>query len=142
MDAFLDPFWNLDQVVAWARSRSPAAVRFAENAPHLGRVNSDLSIEIKTNAEASRAKSAGRDIEAELWEASKQPRPVEVDDLHSQTCFPIEGYLLGLFRNGILTAHGNLPGDPLARQLSADDWGGLVIGVGGNMSVSVTARPH
>jgi hypothetical protein len=153
MDAFCAPFWNLDQVAAWARSRSPAAVRFAENAPHLGKVNSDLSIEIKTNIEASRAKSAGRDIEAELWAASRQSLPVEADDLpndmptlhiegrevlleslRSPTRFPIEDYLLGLFRNGTLTAHGNLPGDPLARPISALDWGGLVIGVGGSLS--------
>jgi hypothetical protein len=153
VDAFCAPFWNLDQVVVWARTRSPAAVRFAENSPHLGRMNSGLPIEIKTSIEAGKAKYAGRDIDAELWGASGEPRPVEADDLpsdlptlyfegrevlleplNSPMRFPIEDYLLGLFRNGTLTAHGNLPGDPLARPISALDWGGLVIGVGGGLS--------
>lgn len=155
MDAFYARSWNLDQVVAWARSCSLAAVRYAETAPRDGNVNNALRIEIKAGWEARKAWRAGRDIQVELWASSGLQRPeedcnsptdtplfkcrigareIELEPFVPTPLFPIEDYLLGLFRNGILTAHGNLPGDPLARQLSKDDWGGLVIGIGGSLS--------
>ena len=47
--------------------------------------------------------------------------------------FPIEDYLLQLFRTERLTAHANLPDDPVARLLTKPDWGGLEIAVGGDL---------
>ena len=46
--------------------------------------------------------------------------------------FPIEDYLLQLFRTERLTAHANLPDDPVALLLTKADWGGLEIAVGGD----------
>jgi hypothetical protein len=47
--------------------------------------------------------------------------------------FPIEDYLLQLFRTERLTAYANLPDDPVARLLTKPDWGGLEIAVGGDL---------
>ena len=47
--------------------------------------------------------------------------------------FPIEDYLLQLFRTGRLTAHATLPDDPVALLLTKADWGGLEIAVGGDL---------
>ncbi|MGC1863864.1 MAG: hypothetical protein WA733_22775 [Methylocystis sp.] len=46
--------------------------------------------------------------------------------------FPIEKYLLCLFRSGRLAASGNVPNEPLAEKISPENWAGLVIGVGEN----------
>ena len=45
--------------------------------------------------------------------------------------FPIEDYLLQLFRKGVLIAHANLPDDPIARTLTPADWAGLEITIRG-----------
>jgi hypothetical protein len=45
--------------------------------------------------------------------------------------FPIQDYLLRLFRRGVLIVHANLPDDPVARVLTPADWGGLEIATGG-----------
>jgi hypothetical protein len=50
-----------------------------------------------------------------------------------QATFPIEDYLLQLFRTERLTAHANLPDAPVARLLTKPDWGGLEIAVGGDL---------
>ena len=45
--------------------------------------------------------------------------------------FPTVRYLEHLFRSGRLQAMGNLPNDPRALAITASDWSGLDIGVGG-----------
>jgi hypothetical protein len=46
--------------------------------------------------------------------------------------FPIEDYLVRLFRTGRLTSNANLPNDPIGRALTRADWGGLEIAAGGD----------
>lgn len=41
--------------------------------------------------------------------------------------FPVADYLLELLRDGRFKAAGNLPGEPLSRELSVSDWHGLTI---------------
>jgi hypothetical protein len=45
--------------------------------------------------------------------------------------FPTAAFVLRLLREGRLTARGHLFGEPLARELSSDDWASLEIEVGG-----------
>jgi hypothetical protein len=231
MDTFFDPFWNLDQVRAWACTRDPEVVRFAAVGARSRPAQSSLTIAIRSAYAAVRSKQAGRDINLELWHASGLPMPEdayfvpmaaerlarELDvpvfriltdlslEVRSPRCqptdalleacsraseserevllsilrgarpadeqswldapataslsrellrrlsdyenreevqgpwrllrhasFPIEDYLLQLFRTERLTAHANLPDDPVARLLTKPDWSGLEIAVGGD----------
>ena len=70
MNAFEEPFWNLDQSLAWMISRAPEAVQFAR----IGNVSRDTKTSrlIRRFAElaALRAAKKGRNIEEELWAAS------------------------------------------------------------------------
>jgi hypothetical protein len=45
--------------------------------------------------------------------------------------FPTAKFVLRLLREGRLTARGHLPGEPLAQELSSDDWASLEIEAGG-----------
>ena len=231
MDPFLDPFWNLDQLRAWACTRDPETVRFAAVETRRESPKSTLAITIRSAHSASKSKQAGRDVNLELWRASGWPIPenayiasmaverlandlgvpifqvlndaslevqfprCEATDrflqaysragegdlqilqslfrgarpedegtwldapataslspellrrlsdcvnreevqgpprLPRHATFPIEDYLLQLFRTERLTAHANLPHDPVARPLTKPDWGGLEIAVGGD----------
>lgn len=73
MDAFEEPFWNLDQLRAWAQTRDPELVRQAALASN---VNSGV-IAFSILHAATRLKRAGRDVDAELWQASGWERPKE-----------------------------------------------------------------
>jgi len=76
LDAFLDPFWNLDQLVAWARTRDPEAVRFAEFAPGCGKRHNSLEIDLFCNFAAAEAEVARRrNINEALWRASGWQKP-------------------------------------------------------------------
>ena len=70
MNAFEEPFWNLDQLLAWMISRAPEAVQFAR----IGNVSRDTKTSrlIRRFAElaALRAAKKSRNIEEELWAAS------------------------------------------------------------------------
>jgi hypothetical protein len=70
MNAFEEPFWNLDQLRAWMISRAPEAVQFAR----IGNDPRDMkeSWQIKRFAElaARRMAKEGRNIKEELWAAS------------------------------------------------------------------------
>jgi hypothetical protein len=69
LDEFLEPFWNLEQVRAWAETRDPELVRFAA-IPKEGRGKHSFEIAARcVHAAATRAKN-GRDVGAELWIAS------------------------------------------------------------------------
>ena len=70
MNAFFEPFWNLDQVKAWAETRDPQLVSFASDSPEQGVRKSTGEIAIRSIARATRLKQDGRDLAAELWEAS------------------------------------------------------------------------
>jgi hypothetical protein len=230
MDSFQDQCWNLDQLRAWAQTRDPELVRAAAQSGTVGQERDSAQIALRSLYAATELKRGGRDVEAELWEASKWARPrldyfvpsmvdrmaqelgispfrlfyatdVEVrwpvqpetvalisacsaaserdkttltnliernsadlicivDDpafneltaalnqlirdvasarevkgppqvIHYAP-FPIEDYLLHLFRGGRMTASGNLPGEALAREITPRDWGGLEIRVGGD----------
>jgi hypothetical protein len=229
-DSFFDPFWNLDQIRAWACSRDPEVVRLATERSHRSR--SALAIAVRSAQATLKAKQAGRDVTAELWRASGWPppqsghvSPTAVERLASnlgvpiswilsdagldvqyprceptqallEACarageadrevvlslfrgahpkdvtswmddpavpllspelrrrlvdfvyreevqgpwrwtrhpeFPIDDYMLVLFRTGRLTAYANLPNNPVARLLTKADWGGLEIAIGGEL---------
>ncbi|MFZ1964509.1 MAG: hypothetical protein WAU78_13780 [Roseiarcus sp.] len=230
MDSFQDQWWNLDQLRAWAQTRDPELVRAAAQSGTVGQERDSAQIALRALHAATELKRRGRDIEAELWEASKWERPridyfvpsmidrmaqergispfrlfdatdVEVRwpvqpetvalisacsaaSEHDKTTlanlierssadircivgdpafnelpaalnqlirgvalarevqgppqvihyapFPIEDYLLHLFRTGRMTGSGNLPGEALARAITPQDWRGLEIRVGGD----------
>jgi hypothetical protein len=231
MDPFFDPFWNLDQVCAWACTRDPEVVRFAAAGTRRGSPKSTRAINIRSAHAALKSKQAGRDVNLELWLASGWPMPenayiapmaverlandlgvpifqilndaslevrfprCEITDRFLQACshageadlqilqrlfrgaqpedggtwlddtavaslspelrqrlvdyvnreevqgpwrllrhadFPIEDYLVQLFRTGRLTADANLPDNPDGRALTKADWGGLEIAAGGD----------
>ena len=232
MDPFFDPFWNLDQVRAWACARDPEVVRFAAVGVRSRPPQSSLTIAVRSAHAAVRSKQAGRDVNLELWRESGLPMPedayivpmaaerlaseldvpvfwmltdaslearfprcqptealldacsraskserevllsvwrgtrpgdeqswldfpataslspellqrlsdyVNREEVHGPwrllrgATFPIEEYLLHLFRTGQLTAHANPPGNPAAHLLTKPDWGGLEIAVGGDL---------
>jgi len=70
MDAFLEPYWNLDQVKAWAETRDPELVRFATASLEQGAPKSTAQIGICSIQRATKVKLDGRDVAAELWAAS------------------------------------------------------------------------
>jgi hypothetical protein len=232
MDPFFDPFWNLDQVRAWACTRDPEVVRFAAVGVRGRPPQSSLTIAVRSAHAAVRSKQAGRDVDLELWHASGLPMPEDtyivpmaverlandlgipifqvLNDASLEVRFPrceatdrflqaysragegdlqilqslfrgarpedegtwlddpsvaslspelrqrledyvnreevqgpwrllrhatfrIEDYLMQLFRTERLTAHANLPDDPVARALTKADWGGLEMAVGGDL---------
>jgi hypothetical protein len=47
MDAFLDPFWNLDQIRGWAETRDPELVR-AASVPKYGTPKRTLEISVRS----------------------------------------------------------------------------------------------
>lgn len=47
MDAFLEPFWNLDQIRGWAETRDPEIIRAAAW-PRYGQPKKTLEIAIRT----------------------------------------------------------------------------------------------
>ena len=69
MDAFLEPFWNLDQIRGWAETRDPEIIRAAA-CPRYGRPKRTLEITIRTTHMATAILRDGRDIDGELWAAS------------------------------------------------------------------------
>jgi hypothetical protein len=75
MDPFFDPFWNLDQVRAWACTRDPEVVRFAAVGARSRPPQSSLSVAVRSAHAASRSKQAGRDVNLELWRASGLSMP-------------------------------------------------------------------
>ena len=48
MDPFFDPFWNLDQVRAWACTRDPEVVRFAAMGARTRPSQSSLNIAVRS----------------------------------------------------------------------------------------------
>lgn len=144
-DLIDDPYWTLDQVVAWARSRSLEAVKFA-------RSNGGVALEIKINVEAQKAMQQGRDIEAELWKAIGREKPedaplssfgeppisVTLQDKSSEQTgvtlthvardgFPINAYVQSLLQSGKIVAFGLVEGKPLSGEIKKEEWAGLQI---------------
>lgn len=231
IDPFFDPFWDLEQIRAWARTRDPHVVRFAAPGMRSRQPQTSLNVAVRSAHAALKARQAGRDVDVELWRASGWPMPENayvapmalerlanelgvpifqivndaslevrfprcerteafldayaratefeqevllnlfrrsrpedertwIDDpmfaslsadlrqrladyvnrkevqgpwrLLRHETFPIEDYLLQLFRTERLMAHANLPENPVARALTKADWGGLEIAVGGD----------
>ncbi len=69
MDAFLEPFWNLDQIRGWAETRDPEIIREAAW-PRYGQPMKTPEIAIRTTHMATAILRDGRDIDGELWAAS------------------------------------------------------------------------
>jgi hypothetical protein len=69
LNAFLAPFWNLDQVFGWADTRDPELVRAAA-LPRYNRPHATLHIAIRSTQSATASMFYGRDIGGELWAAS------------------------------------------------------------------------
>ena len=61
MDAFLEPFWNLDQIRGWAETRDPEIIRAAE-CPRHGEPKRTLEIAIRTTHMATAILRDGRVI--------------------------------------------------------------------------------
>jgi len=74
VDAFKNPFWNLDQVIVWAQTRDQELVRLAAFPER-----HTLEIAAKAWRLKERAKEKSRDIEAELWAASGWEPPSQSD---------------------------------------------------------------
>jgi hypothetical protein len=74
VQAFDRPWWDLDQVVAWAETREREAVDYAEfGRGGLRLPPSTAKIAMWTSAAAAHAAKGGRDINGELWGASGWP---------------------------------------------------------------------
>jgi hypothetical protein len=187
MNAFEEPFWNLDQLLAWALWRDRELVNFASGgrtwheigdrafATALRKKNRDLwtasgfdrtpyrrEVKVFPSSQESLAlkirmatlsfreshpvrwaleargtaeeRSAIDRIESaelrQLVEAALSvPEAHGPYQLVEHFPFPIEQYLLLLFRSGRLAATGNLPNEIRALKLSPDDWAGLEIGI-------------
>lgn len=70
MDPFLDLYWNLDQIVVWAETRDPEIVRVAA-IPKECRPRNSLSLLAHYPHGSLRVLGVDRDVEGELWAASK-----------------------------------------------------------------------
>jgi hypothetical protein len=78
VDDFLEPYWNLEQIRAWAETRKPDAVRFA-SIPKYGVPQRGSVIELWCiHAATGSAQQDSRDIGAELWMASGWTPPSKV----------------------------------------------------------------
>ena len=81
MDAFEEPFWNLDQLRAWALTRDPELVRLAA-LPRIDRQQIDSGlIAFRIMYAATRLKLDGRDVNAELWRVSGMDPPKKLYSL-------------------------------------------------------------
>lgn len=140
-----DPYWTLDQTVAWARSRNEEVVRFALS--HGG-----IALEVKINVEARKAMKDGHDIEGELWKAIGREKPQDVplssfgedpitvtwqDNKGGQLSdtlthiagdhFPINEHVQRLLQSGKLVAYGRIDGETVNRKIEGAEWHGLQI---------------
>jgi hypothetical protein len=70
MDAFNEPFWNLDQLLAWMISRAPEAVQFARIGNDPRDAKTLRQIRMFAELAARRTAKEGRNIKEELWAAS------------------------------------------------------------------------
>ena len=131
MDAFNEPFWNLDQVAAWARSRSADAVRYAADE----RGASGLAIALFVAYESNEAKKEGRDFDEEIRRAGGRTQDSPIDDgtppfrINGVDMEPLPGnpvpindYLTHLFRQGRLVAYGRFKGETESREIEALQW--------------------
>jgi hypothetical protein len=167
MDEFEKPFWDLTQVVAWAITREPEAVRAAAD-----RTNEYALLELK-EARLRRL----HELNERLWRESGRPKPndprgfqieilspdVDYADLPppfdderakgvkkleaegkirvwQQNAFPIVDYLLSLFQAGTLPALCYRASDGSVRALSANDWAWLEIAGGDHERLHVLRR--
>jgi hypothetical protein len=76
LDEFLQSFWNLEQVRAWAETRDPELVRFAA-IPKVGRPRHSFEIVARCIQAATTSAKSGRDVGAELWNGSGWTPPSE-----------------------------------------------------------------
>jgi len=70
MNAFEEPFWNLDQLRAWMISRAPEAAQFARISHDASDTKTARLIGRFAELAARRTATKGRNIKEELWAAS------------------------------------------------------------------------
>ena len=160
MNPFDSPYWDLEQIRAWAETRDPNGVRFA--APAIGK--SSAEIQLWAVLKATEVLQAGRDVDAELWQVSGYMPGVQRYVAHSYAAgvplqrghrvvapwddagtpdvqgpprhivreqFPTARFMEHLFRTGKLNVIGNRPGNPTAERISKESFSGLEIATGG-----------
>jgi hypothetical protein len=145
LDAFLEYWWDLDQVVAWATTRWPKAVRFA--CPFNATLQTTLSIDkLRFRLAQVRGRLKGRDVNLELWNASgwtrrfgfvlpTQPRgydpekdpPPQGPRVPVLLPFPIVEYLVSLARKGELVLIGSRREGEPPSEIRLEEWATLTI---------------
>ena len=160
--AHRETYWSLDQAVAWALTRDSALVSWASKPSNfINRVFLASRIALAQTL----AKAAGRDVNAELWQASGRPPqflaevlsaekienelivklpPFDDSDAESWTrlaLFPIQEYLVDLLRSGTIASLGKPPREIRFQDLSAADWKALEISESGGVLVAVSQEP-
>jgi hypothetical protein len=160
--AHRETYWSLDQAEVWAFTRDSALVSWASkpsnfiNRLPISRIAHALTL----------AKAAGRDVNAELWQASGRPPEFlaevlsaekianelivklppfdDSDDDESWTrlaLFPIREYLVDLLRFGTIASLGKPPREVRFQDLSAADWKALEISERRGVLVAVSQEP-
>ena len=144
-----ETYWSLDQAVVWALTRDSAVVSWASKPSNF--INRAL-LASRIGFALALAKAAGRDVNAELWQASGRPPQFladvvsaekienelivklpsfdDSDDAESWTrlaLFPIHEYLVDLLRSGGIASLGKPPHEVRFQDLSAADWKALEI---------------
>jgi hypothetical protein len=131
--------WSLDQAIVWARTRDPILV---DEAGQSKRISGALDVKVAIRQSA--LKRAGRDINAELWNASgwqipsthmtiggfefvEMVEPAAVEAYETRSPFPLEKYLERRFRTVRIRSLGKRPGEAEYRALSSADWNDLEI---------------
>ena len=151
--AHRETYWSLDQAVVWAFTRDSALVNRVLLTSRIG-----LALTL--------VKAAGRDVNAELWQASGRPPQFladvlsaekienelivklppfdDSDDAESWTrlaLFPIHEYLVDLLRSGTIASLWKPPREVRFQGLSAADWKALEISKRGGVLVAVSQEP-
>jgi hypothetical protein len=158
--AHRETYWSLDQAVVWALTRDSALVSWASKPSNF--INRVL-LASRIGLALTLAEAAGRDVKAELWQASGRPPQFladvlsaekienelivklppfdDSDDAESGTrlaLFPIQEYLVDLLRSGTIASLGKPPHEVRFQDLSAADWKALEISERGGVLVAVS----
>jgi hypothetical protein len=161
--AHRETYWSLDQAVVWALTRDSAVVSWASKPSNF--INPVL-LASRIALAQTLAKAAGRDVNAELWQASGRPPQFladvlsaekienelivklpsfdDSDDAESWTrlaLFPIQEYLVDLLRSGPIASLGKRSHEVRFQGLSAADWKALEISESGGVLVAVSQEP-
>jgi hypothetical protein len=81
MDEFLNPWWDLDQLHGWMRTRDPEMVRLSAIKTPMTETLRSSELEQEFVSAAVRREWAGWNVEEELWQASGWQKPNKPSDL-------------------------------------------------------------